>query len=72
MFYYVLFKERQNKGGLLLKKTGRYLHYQLQLMILQIHLLVSAPTPNKEKSCKSAWAATGVDVEDLIRLKDFH
>lgn len=65
-------KKGRIKVGYCLKKTGRYLHYQLQLMILQIHLLVSAPTPNKEKSCKSAWAATGVDVEDLIRLKDFH
>lgn len=73
MFYYGLCKERQNKGGLLLKKKKkRYLPYWLRAMILLNCLLVSAPLPNKEKSCKSAWAATEVDVGDSMRLLEFH
>lgn len=40
-------------------------------MILQIQLLVSLPIQNKEKSCKSALAVTGVDVEDLTGMEDF-
>jgi len=41
-------------------------------MIQQISLLVSAPAPNKDKSSNSAWAALEVDVEDMIKLGDFH
>lgn len=52
MFYYgLLKKKKQNKGGLLLKRS-RYLQYQLQPMILQIHLLVSAPHKTKRNLLK--------------------
>lgn len=50
MFYYGLFKKKQNKGGLLLK--SRYLQYQLQPMVLQNHLLVSAPCKTKRNLVK--------------------
>lgn len=49
--YYGLFNKKKNKDGLLLKRS-RYLQYQLQPMILQIHLLVSAPHKTRRNLVK--------------------